>query len=483
MGEKSEFVQSLYNQQSFEDFKKEQKKVKKKQGEFREFKLQSPTTEPESNDATSTKYTTNPHLKDKAIRGAQSHALWEQEHPNLTQWGYLASTIPFVVATTPFLTAAGEATAGTTLASNIGTLAGNVAKAYPKVAAVGKAALATPMVYNGVKDVSKGKFTPTTALDLTAGIPAVPGAIDFARHPGTFVFDNLPYKNIYAANRAVKNIAKFFKTPINQNPFKSLIDYQRKRYLASSRPLNITSENQYAVNQDNSLNLLRQRVSLTPISKYDVIGTEQELENAINIPVREHTSLTQAFKDMRHLGESKLNSFLLTPFWYVRANTNPAFLFYDGNRRFVQLNWRPLKAFNFNPRYVLPHELAHSLWRVKPKNMAGVFGGYIDSNRRVFNNGFNFNSLPEDVRDYFIKDGGNELAARGTQLKNYFGISDNSPITGDMLKYAAKNYVKDTGLNNNMNQMFRSITDWDKAAEWLSKYSYKNGGKLNARRL
>jgi hypothetical protein len=36
-------------------------------------------------------------------------------------------------------------------------------------------------------------------------------------------------------------------------------------------------------------------------------------------------------------------------------------------------------------------------------------------------------------------------------LKNYFGITDNTPLTGDMLKYAANNYVRDTGLNNNMN--------------------------------
>ena len=54
-------------------------------------------------------------------------------------------------------------------------------------------------------------------------------------------------------------------------------------------------------------------------------------------------------------------------------------------------------------------------------------------------------------------------------LKNYFGITDNRPITGDMLRYAAKNYVKDTGLDNNMTQFFSGIKDWDAAAEWLSK--------------
>jgi len=45
----------------------------------------------------------------------------------------------------------------------------------------------------------------------------------------------------------------------------------------------------------------------------------------------------------------------------------------------------------------------------------------------------------------------NEAAARGTQIKNYFGIADNTEVTPDMLKYAAKHYVEDTGMDNNMN--------------------------------
>lgn len=39
-----------------------------------------------------------------------------------------------------------------------------------------------------------------------------------------------------------------------------------------------------------------------------------------------------------------------------------------------------------------------------------------------------------------------------------------------MLKYAAKNYVKDMGFDNNMTQMFSSIKDWDAAAKWFTDY-------------
>ena len=68
-----------------------------------------------------------------------------------------------------------------------------------------------------------------------------------------------------------------------------------------------------------------------------------------------------------------------------------------------------------------------------------------------------------------------EIEARGTQLKNYF---DSDVITPDMLKYASQHYVPDTGIDNNMYQFFSGIKDWNLAADYLSKFSLKNGGKL-----
>lgn len=87
--------------------------------------------------------------------------------------------------------------------------------------------------------------------------------------------------------------------------------------------------------------------------------------------------------------------------------------------------------------------------------------------------GFDENSL-----EYFISNYGTELAARGTQLKNYFGIIDSyyQKITPEMLKYAKEFYVKDTGLDNNMTEFFEGITDYDEFAKWLSKAAYSKGG-------
>ena len=61
-----------------------------------------------------------------------------------------------------------------------------------------------------------------------------------------------------------------------------------------------------------------------------------------------------------------------------------------------------------------------------------------------------------------------ELLGRGTQIKNWLGITDPQyQLTVRDIKEAAK-YYTETGLNNNMTEFFDSITDWDKAAKFLS---------------
>lgn len=41
-----------------------------------------------------------------------------------------------------------------------------------------------------------------------------------------------------------------------------------------------------------------------------------------------------------------------------------------------------------------------------------------------------------------------------------------------------EDYVPDTNMDNNMYQFFSGIKDWKAAADYLSKFSLKNGGKL-----
>lgn len=85
---------------------------------------------------------------------------------------------------------------------------------------------------------------------------------------------------------------------------------------------------------------------------------------------------------------------------------------------------------------------------------------------------------PIDVygREYFSKENGTEIAARGTQIKDYF---NKKKISAEELQYAAENYVKDTGLDNNMSDLFSIIRRnaqkdpevWKKLAKWISEVS------------
>lgn len=110
-----------------------------------------------------------------------------------------------------------------------------------------------------------------------------------------------------------------------------------------------------------------------------------------------------------------------------------------------------------NIRRVISHEVDHAI-HIPAEPPRGFDTGYIDKHI----------SQP----GYFSNKNGTELAARGSQLKDYYGLDDpNQEITEDMLRYAAENYVKDTRLDNNMGLFFKSITDWKEAAKWLSKYA------------
>lgn len=77
-------------------------------------------------------------------------------------------------------------------------------------------------------------------------------------------------------------------------------------------------------------------------------------------------------------------------------------------------------------------------------------------------------------RDYFRQSRATEQTARGTQIKNYYGLNEgNQDITPAMWEYARRNYVKDTGINNNMTEWLNSVDERDIIAftKWLSKHS------------
>ena len=82
------------------------------------------------------------------------------------------------------------------------------------------------------------------------------------------------------------------------------------------------------------------------------------------------------------------------------------------------------------------------------------------------------------INYYYDHMKGTELAARGTQLKNYFGLMKGQRLTPAMLKYAKKHYVNDIGHDNSIQEMLDNITDYKKAAAWFNNFSHKYGGVI-----
>ena len=116
-----------------------------------------------------------------------------------------------------------------------------------------------------------------------------------------------------------------------------------------------------------------------------------------------------------------------------------------------------------NPKYrtaVEAHEFAHFAFNPQRRPPLDVYNPPLTNPHREYLLGL------KDRNEY-----GTELTARGTQIKNYFGLDKDKPITEDMLKYAADNYVKDKGFDNNMTDFFSGIKNYKEMAKWLSELS------------
>lgn len=108
---------------------------------------------------------------------------------------------------------------------------------------------------------------------------------------------------------------------------------------------------------------------------------------------------------------------------------------------------------------VKAHEMVHYMYRPSKEQEAELAYNV----RQYF-------KRPEG-RDYFRKSRATEQTARGTQIKNYYGLNEgNQDITPAMWEYARRNYVKDTGINNNMTEWLNSVDERDISAfvKWLS---------------
>ena len=291
-----------------------------------------------------------------------------------------------------------------------------------------------------------------------------------------YIFHHLPYKQMNQVDNFIRNAKKdakiFFSTDISKNPIKAVKFNRLLRNKRRNPTVNVEDvqlpQGTIVNSQEDALKLTQSRTEGLGSTYRDNSGrialegnpTLERLEQAQYI---DYLPILDAYKHMRRQGYSKLGSLINTPRTYIKGNTIPAAYAIDGP---IIYNKKALKDYGWDSRLdvALAHELNHHLDEFS----------YLES----VDDFFTSSHLPYDVK-YYIESP-QEILARGNQIKNYFGLSKaDDVVTGDMLKYAAKHYVDDTGMDNNMTQFFSGITDWDKMADFITKYSYKTGGKLN----
>lgn len=309
-----------------------------------------------------------------------------------------------------------------------------------------------------------------------------------------YIFDNLPYKTVYNVQKTLSGLTNdaitFLKTPANKNPLKAIRDRHRSLQVGRQPRTDIRYDGNVIVspyklskmvNDIDPVFQIRERLR-TRMNKGDYLYsypndgyTIYMDENMYNpeyiisqIPVKDYLS----FKDVYRLGidngsrlSDKVLSAVRTPGRYLSVNTEPAFA-YHGDSRFVKVNKKAIKDLGLDYSTILSHEYNHALRNSGLDNATSKLQKHL---------AFNYDHLASRYRNYLSSP--TEIEARGTQLKNYF---HKDVITPDMLKYASQHYVRDTGMDNNMYQFFSGIKDWNLAADYLSKFSLKNGGKLSA---
>lgn len=435
-------------------------------------------------------------------RSATRRYLDQQMQDNKTPLGYVTQTV------LPSAAVAGALVyGGPTIINGLRTAASNPSTILPATKTLVKEGIkgvAGATAVNAASKATTGKtwgeqVAQSTGVSSSLGELTNPGFVLgspaynigknlYSKGP-KYIFDNLPYKtidNVQGSISKIKNDAiTFLRTPINENPIKAIKNRHKSLQVGKMPRTDIQYDNNIYYNTHSTsiqdigdpISQIRRRLRTRMNNKnyvysYPNDGIGIYLDNNMynpdyiisQIPVKDYLSLKDVYKMGvdKHSGVmDKVLNTIQTPINYLKVNTEPAFA-YTGGDRFIKVNKKALKDLGFDYPTVLSHEYNHAL-----RNRS------LDDGKLQRHLGFNYTHLAPKYKNYLSSP--TEIEARGTQLKNYF---NSDVITPDMLKYASQHYVPDTNMDNNMYQFFSGIKDWNLAADYLSKFSLKNGGKL-----
>jgi len=405
----------------------------------------------------------NLHLLPQGMEGAESHALWEREHPYLTQLGYAAGAAPFAVAAAPAVAVGGDALAGTALGQGITALATN-----PYIDALATSYAGADLFnkyqngYRFGQNLWEDAATVGEAVPVVGYAPKVARGVESTVNNGTALLRQynpiLKAENTTSLGKAkgfnfgikTEDLPKYAKPKSSENPLNLHISRLQKEW--QFLPVEDANKNKYFLepvdNNGTFAYSLYKKDGGSPT--FRMYAYDNDAEGAV----------TQLSDDM---AQSALPNYteedlpFLHEFFKPKAEIS------------LTTDRSPLVATSSTGNiYLKQHGLSLSKPFGKIENLISHEVDHAIHIPTEPPKGFNPSAFSGN---YFSHKNGTELAARGSQIKDYFGLSDNQPITENMLKYAAEHYVEDTGTDNNMTDFFNLITDWKKAAEWLTKFS------------
>ena len=226
-----------------------------------------------------------------------------------------------------------------------------------------------------------------------------------------------------------------------------------------------------------SLDKVLKRYGESPmtIDKSDIISTSHIRDQIINHTTRSRSKadkiFTAAFNDVLKRNPDAAKQF------YTQLDKTYDNAFASSVRGTMYISPRR-KTFS----RTVSHELGHLedlddfalLYRDKPHP------GVVESTQNtvtpssdtpLFKKAFDLSKVEGSTERYFAgRNNATEMAQRATQIADFLKLKKGEPITSEKLKYAMENYVKVTGMDNNMTEFFSTIKDIDAAAKWMSAF-------------
>lgn len=196
------------------------------------------------------------------------------------------------------------------------------------------------------------------------------------------------------------------------------------------------------------LQLFDEAYSRAPESRsiLDKVFTKDEIKSAKNLYVSNREAVLNNTQNIR----------------FIESN-NPSNLgTYYPSENMIEIYTNNGLTPKQNMEIIYPHETVHSL--ISQSKLLGSGEGI-------------FGKKGTSATGYLGR--AEEHYTRGTQLKNYFNITNGSELTPEQLWYARRNYIKDTGVDNNMEDWFQSTIDHFDETTGLLKDPQLNFGFSN----